>query len=471
MSGFRDRSEVGIGRYRSIRGEVLAFLIFISLPILFWGFDRSREYAVQWQGDSLREKLSSFETSFARLPVFEFLRDADQRFLTSALEVGNSRVVVGENGWLHYRADLDAVVGKGPFYKEPDSVARAPGLKPWNCPVPVIRDFVRQLEERGIELVLVPVPTKAMAVSVDGESREMAPAYYDELLGDLQEIGVEVIDLMPLLSQPGSYLRQDTHWTPAAMEKSAFMVAEHLGGVEKLSLAIKSVNEVMSGDLVSMLFDDDLQTLYPRESVILNRVKGWNGGKLNASDPGASWVLLGDSFVNVFDDPTLGFLDLEDAGLLRAGFASHLAAQLGRPLHVIAINGSGATGVRKAFAELPDDVVRKKKKVIWVLSARDLLLAEIPGRRAGIAWERVEFSKRQEERPVVERELIFTATMGEKTPVGDPETVTYPSAIYSARFESVTVLQGEYEFDEAHVFLWAFRDKELEATSRLEVGK
>lgn len=70
--------------------------------------------------------------------------------------------------------------------------------------------------------------------------------------------------------------------------------------------------------------------------------------------------------MNVFDDPSLGFPEPDDSNRLGAGFASHLAGNLGKTLHVIAMNGSGATGVRKAFDALPDEVIRSKEKVIRV---------------------------------------------------------------------------------------------------------
>jgi len=163
------------------------FLILISLPLLLSLFSSGRETHLNWRGETLREKLSGLEDDFASLPLFEWMRDHDQARLALNYRVGNSRVVVGHDGWLYYRPDLDAVIGKGPFYDEPPSVARAPGLNPWMKPLPVILEFGGQLQERGIELVIVPVPTKAMMASLDGAPRLLPAEGYETLLDRLRE--------------------------------------------------------------------------------------------------------------------------------------------------------------------------------------------------------------------------------------------------------------------------------------------
>ncbi|MEM6280021.1 MAG: hypothetical protein AAF733_11115, partial [Verrucomicrobiota bacterium] len=139
--------------------------------------------------------------------------------------------------------------------------------------------------------------------------------------------------------------------------------------------------------------------------------------------------------------------------------------------HVIAMNGGGATGVRSAFASLPDDVVRRKEKVIWVLSARDLMLSELPGRRAGIRWAPVEFNEEVStvQEPIAK--VTLEATLREKSAVGDPETTPYDSAVYSAVFDEVEAEEGEYSDSEAYVFLWAFRNRELDETALLTEGQ
>ena len=180
---------------------------------------------------------------------------------------------------------------------------------------------------------------------------------------------------------------------------------------------------------------------------------------MKPSDRGAAWVLLGDSFVNVYHDPALGFPEWETEEPIEAGFASHLSRHLDRPLHVIAMNGGGATGVRKAFAALPDNVVRSKEKVIWVLSARDLMLPEIPGRRAGIEWARVNFSDENSEEKGTQAEVVVTGRLRERALIDDPKTTPYVSALYSILLDEIEIESGEFSKSEALVFLWAFRDR------------
>lgn len=462
-----------------IRPLLVVFLGMISLPLLFGTAERGNTSAAILSADTLRGKLRVIEDDFAKQSFFETWRNRDQARLTRWLHEGNTKVIVGGKGWLHYRADVDAVTGKGPYYDEPRSVARAPGLRPWQRPGPVIHEFAAQLRDRGVGVTLVPVPTKSMLVDLEGKPRVLIPPGYTRLLDDLRSGGVEVWDLLPYLSEPESFLAQDTHWTPGAMER----VAEALAGVmrdrltepiDALSTRVESIRKEMRGDLVGMLVPDEASLIPFLMPVDLPVVRDVDGGKLSVSDPASPLVLLGDSFVNVYDDPALGFSGAGDNdGALGGGLASHLMHHLGFRLHVIASNGGGASGVRKAFAALPDEVVRSKQHLIWVLSARDLLLAEIPGRRAGIEWERVEFSTRKAPPAgsAEASEVVVTAVLRERSGFGDPGTTPYSSALYSVILESVEVERGGYPHSEAHVFLWAFRDREVVESGRLVPGK
>lgn len=463
----------------AVRFLVAVFLGMISLPLVLGIAERGDAPEAIRSAETLRGKLRAIEDHFAKRSLFESWRNRDQVRLTHWFREGNAKVLVGGGGWLHYRADVDAVIGKGPYYEEPPSVARAPGLRPWQHPVPVIYDFAARLRERGIGLTLVPVPTKSMLVDLEGEPRVLVPPGYTRLLGDLRSGGVEVQDLMPLLREPDSFLAQDTHWTPGAMERVAKALAEATGhrgvaAVRSLETKVEMVPKEMRGDLVGMLVPDAAGFAPPLMPVSIPVVRDAESGGLPVSDPASPLVLLGDSFVNVYDDPTLGFSAAgEKSGNLGGGLAFHLMHHLGCRLHVIASNGGGATGVRKAFAALPDEVVRSKQHLIWVLSARDLLLAEIPGRRAGIEWERVEFSARKAPPAgsAEAAEVVVTAVIRERSGFGDPGTTPYSSALYSVILESVEVERGSYPHSEAHVFLWAFRDREVVESGRLVPGK
>jgi hypothetical protein len=214
------------------------------------------------------------------------------------------------------------------------------------------------------------------------------------------------------------------------------------------------------GDLVGMLdFEDGEKSLFAPEEVELKR-----GSNPPAGD-GGEVVLLGDSFVNVFEDPSLDFGE-DGETTIGAGFASHFAAALGRPVQTIAINGGGATAVREAFARLPTERLARVKTVVWVLSSRDVLLPEIPARRAGIEWRPVTLPK-AETTPAVPTETAareLVGTLIERSDIEDPTQTPYAEAVFSTVFKA--------DDDSEHfVFFWGFRKRQLEPSAALEPGR
>lgn len=465
--------EVSIGR----RGLLVASGIFALILVFPWLVtlvrDRGGVDPVVWSDSTIRN-LKAMEKWVEGLPVFERARDVDQAALTKIANVGNRKVVLGQDGWLFYRPDLDAVVGNGPFYNEPPSVSRERVVDQWRPPLPEILDFAAHLKKRNIELVLVPVPTKPMvcnsALGLDGEA--ITNKDWDDLKSRLEEAGVRFVDLLPLLAsmpEEERFLKQDTHWTPEAMERAAARVAEMMPSFSQSEVVgeVREVKRGSKGDLARMLVPDEIG-LFEEETVSLRVVEG--GPRINNDE--STIVVLGDSFVNVYEDPELGFAGNGEREPLSAGFSSHLARHLGVSIQTIAINGGGATEVRKNFARLGGNSITRRRVVVWVLSARDVLLPELPARRAGIKWEPVEYPvivRLEKAVPEEKKEgaIRVTATLKERTRLGDPKETPYDTAIYSAVFEAV---EGD-AIKEYYVFLWGFRKREMEPTAFFSPGQ
>ena len=474
------RYEFGIGL---ARGAALAFLLLIAVPGILAVVELIGNGAPPSASETLEGTLREWESHFEDAALFEKWRGRDQGRLVRWFSEGNSRVVIGRDGWLFYRPDIDAAVGKGPRYVEPPSVARAPSDQVWQPPLPVVKKFAEQLEERDIRLVIVPVPTKAMIETTGfGDAAEASRSFWmasdwDSVREEIESYGVEFVDLVPLFSEIARagdvFLRQDTHWTPQTMEAVADLLATRLaadssGGQKNVK---QEVSRESQGDLVDMLSLEECQgDVFPAEDVFITRILDPSSNLPLLSDSDAPLVLLGDSFVNVFEDPSLGF-DINGEEKIGAGFSSHLADRLGQNLHVIAINGGGATDVRKSLAALPDDQVREKEAVVWLISARDLFLAEVPARRAGISWEPVTFSTRQREKARDPEALVLSGVLSERSQAGDPKQTPYASALYSGIFTEIEVESGSYAADEAWVFLWAFREREILPSAHLQTGK
>ncbi len=475
--------DLQIGR-SGLRIAVAVFCVFVLLPAVSLLLPSLRPETVGEKSPaSLGERLSRWENSAKSLPLFEDWRRTDQAILTQWIGAGNRRVFVGKGGWLYYRPDLESITGKGPYHVEPKSVTRARPDRDWQPPVPVVKAFSSDLANRGVRLIFVPVPTKPM-ICRDGlglDSGLGAPTFWETAKRDLQSSGVEFVDLLPTISaasitgtDDGKFLKQDTHWTPSMMETVARKIAQisqtksgsapdDRTGDDSRSYPVESLHRSASGDLVGMLdFGKAQESIFPPESAELLRPV-----KTEARSESPDLCLIGDSFANIFDDPSLGFSEAGE-GSIGAGFVAHLSAALGRPIESITINGGGATAVRESFATLPATRRDEIRTVVWLISARDLLLPELPARRAGIEWRQVVLpevstpgTSSMPTAPAASDEIL--ATLRELSPIGDPTQTPYASAIYSALF---TTEDGK----ERIVFLWAFRDRKLDPAASLQKG-
>jgi len=483
-------------------GAVIAFLLLATVPpvwrnayeifrgdegvvplVELFRFDREKD-------GSLFDHLRGVESKFEDAAFTEPPRRALQGALTSTLREGNRKTVIGKDGWLFFKPAIDGLTGYGPLLAEPDTVAKDPTREPWSGPLDAIVMFAAQLEELGVELVLVPIPVKPMIYPemLGGEAGESALTHADaaKFYEMLESTGaVQVLDLSESwmqLKRDGTqvFLKQDTHWTPAAMQASAVQVADYLksqdwfdGLDSSATFAEGESRDVASaGDLVEKLDLPDGSAAFSDEVAEgVTQVLGTDGEPVSIYDTASPVVLLGDSFTNIFSDEKMAW-----GG--HAGFAQHLSKELGMTIDTIAQNGQASTGVRKTLASRPGAVESMKKKnvVVWAIAARDLFLSETPAREAQVYWDDVEFSTAPAEAPAPaaagtgDAGLKVRAKMITKSAFANPQDVPYPDALYACEYEVEEVLQGELEAETFWVFHWAFRERKLLSSSRYEEG-
>ncbi|HUP42803.1 MAG TPA: hypothetical protein VM599_06285, partial [Thermoanaerobaculia bacterium] len=339
---------------------------------------------------ALRAEIAAFE---ARLEEGSLLVERvvpwAQWAETALLGDGNRRVYVGrspqEGGegerWLFFRPDVVYLTGK-PFLEPRVLEARRAGAESWEEPLrpdprPAVAAFARQLDERGIALVVVPTPVKPMIhpERLAGPRGRWEPPLqnlsFPLLVRDLEAAGVTVFDPAPLLGRAAretgepQYLAHDTHWTPEAMDRVARSLAEHLAGVlgsgppagsaigteDAPMAAVYSRQPVRvrgTGDLTRMLQLEAtagvLPELLPPQEVTVQQVLDPFGGFVRP-DREAEVLLLGDSFTNVFSQAELGWGQ-------GAGLAEQLAYHLGRPVDRIAVNAGGSHTTRERLAQV-----------------------------------------------------------------------------------------------------------------------
>ena len=276
------------------------------------------------------------------------------------------KVLVGRDGWLFYRPDVR-------FLVEP--LTPPAGAKSED-PFDAITLFRDQLRSRGIQLMVLPVPGKPslygemLTTRLSGIGHVTSPTL--TLISRLRRAGVEVVDLFELFGRHKSgsrhplYLARDTHWSAAAAELAASAVAdrlEKLGWVQPGSAAydVRQVIVPRQSDIARMTRVPLIEASYPAEEIGTRQVRDKSTGVLYKDDPAASVLVLGDSFLRIYqtDEPKA------------AGFIAHLARDLRQPVSSLINDGGASTLVRQELARRPQ-LLNGKIVVIWEFVERDI---------------------------------------------------------------------------------------------------
>lgn len=286
---------------------------------------------------------------------------------------GDSLAVPGVDGWLFLRPELRHL-GVGPWWGA--AAAKVSRAKPDKAdPRPVILDFHEQLAKRGISLLLVPVPCKAaiyperLGAAAGGRVDAAAIDFYAVLAAE----GVAVVDLadgflaakVDDASVGPVYCRTDTHWSPRGCEVAAAAVAER---IKKIPGSAGWLADGLGGFTVATeqrLIAGDLAAGSESEVLPARVVTGAGGG--TTEDRASPVLLLGDSHLLVYHAGG----DLHGR---QAGLADQVAFELGMPVDVIGVRGSGATPARINLLRRakPDPAyLAGKKVVVWCFAARE----------------------------------------------------------------------------------------------------
>ncbi len=320
-----------------------------------------------------------------------FVQPRMQLALTRLGRVGNKLAMVGQGGWLYYTPGLQHVGGPGFLDREQlrsrEKEALDAGQEAIHPdPRPAILAFHRALAERGIRLVLFPMPDKAALEPgpLHGRAGRVEAARnvdYDRFLSELRQQGVVVFDARQSLPESRAeplFLAQDTHFAPGYMEHIARDLGAFVSELHVLSALAEppqwhAVEQPMTrvGDLVDMLKLPDEQRVFAARTVVVHQVQDAANTPWEP-DAAADVLLLGDSFTNIFTLEGMGWGNA-------AGLGPHLALALGRPLDVIAQNDSGAFATRQALSRelvAGQDRLAGKRVVIWEFASRELSVGD-----------------------------------------------------------------------------------------------
>jgi len=298
------------------------------------------------------------------------------------LRDAGDQALLGQDGWFFYRPAVQYLVEPCPSVGHALGGTPKRSLRvdfPQNDIFTAIVSFRDELAKRGIKLLVMPAPNKSsvypemLAVRANGSSNSVNPATR-EVLATLKQAGVEVVDLFQVYGQddrwgkphPAYYLAQDSHWSPEGMRLAAESVARRLldsGWVVKGSVqyGVKSVSLQRYGDVLRMIRVPQVERLYEPEQIDCTQVVNAATGKPYVDDPNSPVLVLGDSFLRIFerDEPGSG------------GFIAHLAYNLGFGMTSVVNDGGASTLVRQQLARKPT-LLKGKKVVIWEFVERDI---------------------------------------------------------------------------------------------------
>jgi len=287
-------------------------------------------------------------------------------------DVGD-KAVLGRQGWWFYKPDVRYLV-------EPPEPQDSPGSG-YGPVISAIVGFRDRLAQRGIHLLVVPAPGKP-GIYPDRLSHRAAPTAYSgrgpthRLISELRQAGVEVVDLFEpfLRARAGGshdyempyYLARDTHWNGNGVRLAAQVIAarvRQLGWVPPGSVKydLKPVSVRRRGDVLRMLDNPRIAERFPTEEAFCTQVIRCDSGQPYRDDPNASVLVLGDSFLRIYERDEPG----------SAGLIAHLAWELGQPLASIVNDGGASTLVRRQLADRPN-LLGGKKLVIWEFVERDI---------------------------------------------------------------------------------------------------
>ncbi|MFH1080937.1 MAG: hypothetical protein V1766_11895 [Pseudomonadota bacterium] len=343
---------------------------------------------------------------FCVMAMVSFAMEADavrkviDQFASLALsaEQRGTITVPGKDGWLFFGPELH-FLSAGRFWgKAAVKVSKA--TKPeFADPLPAILDFHSQLKKMGIELLMVPVPPKSVVypdflsdhLSI---SRDNTPVRIDTELQAFYQLlrkeGIQVLDLTSFFlanrfHRDGAlFCKQDTHWSGNGCVLAAWKIREEIQGQPWLKAIPKSAYQsawkslMISGDLWKALGEKNLS----QEILSVRQIGTSSTGALTpvAPDRKSPIILVGDSHNLVFHAG-------EDMLTRNAGLPDQLALELGFPVDLVAVRGSGATPARVNLlrrVQKDPNYWKGKKLVIWCFASREFTQSD--------GWKKVPLS-------------------------------------------------------------------------------
>ncbi len=301
--------------------------------------------------------------------------EAFAKIAGTTIEGANTANVTGADAsWFFLVRELQQM-SLGQFWTQPWEQVAQNGTDP----VPFIAEFNQLLKDKGIRLILAPIPAKASIypdkltpIAKPGDPYPLKP-FFDQIRAQ----GVEVLDIEPVLRQRRAdtgdklYCEQDAHYSPQSILILADLLKQQVASepwfqaVPKNSYFRTAPQQLLiAGDQVSQ------HPNTPKEMLDLTYVYQSDGSEEPVpQDTGSPVLLLGDSHTLVFHEGASTGMHCQGAGLV-----DQLQYEFGFPVDLVGVRGSGQVQARRSLImkakDLPD-YWANKKLVIWVFSVRE----------------------------------------------------------------------------------------------------
>lgn len=280
--------------------------------------------------------------------------------------------IEGKDGWLFFVKSLQYILG-GDITKQ----------APEKNPLPHLLSFRKYLDSLNINLLFVAVPNKEevyfeklLPENIVIPQNQYINPFSRKFLHDLQNAGIEVIDLLPHFLKAKSedpsftetvYQKQDTHWSYRGLQIAANLIADRIKKYswydsykEKSEYVLNDTSFKRLGDIVDRL-PESRQIQYQPIELKAVHVKTSDGIPYKSLNSSAPLMLIGDSFTGVYES-----VDCKSAGV-----GAHIAANTDMPVDIITSWGGGPL-VRKKAIKARHKELGNKRLVIYMMSARDL---------------------------------------------------------------------------------------------------
>jgi alginate O-acetyltransferase complex protein AlgJ len=325
------------------------------------------------------------------------------RELAKKSDADKRLVFEGRDGWLFLTKELRHV-GHGRFWGK--DATRNTNLKHPD-PLPAIVDLHQQLQTLGVELILAPIPPKAI-VYADKVSKTACPlprldTVHQAFYAELRKQSVTVVDATQALlgrfaaadlhqAATKTYCQQDSHFSSLGAHLVAGALAAEIKKRAwykpnpKQGFGYRRTTREIDGNLRRRVVGEPP----PKEKLgILFAGRSVDGTIQPLDEDLSSPVLLvGDSHCLVFH---VGKVRGEDLLAEGAGLADHLGAQLGFAVDVCASMGSGATAARvQLYRRTRRDpkYLSTKKVIVWCFSATEFTETD------PIGWKKLPVQRR-----------------------------------------------------------------------------